>query len=100
MKKIQINIDWSAVFWVSIIILFLWLLAKAVGLIHTSWYILIIPYIVSFMAFVSGVKRIAEYGFKVDTLIIDVKDLKFEIRGTRQDIHSLDKRLTVVESKL
>ncbi len=100
MKKIQINIDWTIVFWISITTLFLWLLAKAVGLIQTPWFIEAIPYVVSFMAFVAGVKRIAEFGFKVDNLIVDVKDLKSEIKCVRQDIHGLDKRLIVVESKL
>lgn len=100
MKKIQINIDWTVVFWISITTLFLWLLAKAVGLIQTPWFIEAIPYVVSFMAFVAGVKRIAEFGFKVDNLIVDVKELNNRTTNIESGVHQIDKRLAVVESKL
>ena len=44
-------------FWVAVIVLFLWLLAKAIGLIHTPWYIEVIPYVAGFIALAAVVKE-------------------------------------------
>ena len=93
MKKINITIDWSVVFWISITILFLWLLAKAVGLINSPWFIEVIPAVVGFFALIGVGKGIAKYTYKMDEAFMDIKDIK-------KEVHSLDKRLTVVESKM
>ncbi len=93
MKKIQFNIDWSVVFWISIIILFLWLIAKAVGLIHSPWFIEAIPYVVGFFSLLAIAKEIGKYAQKINTLIEDVKELKF-------CVINIDKRLIVVETKI
>ncbi len=100
MKKIQINIDWSVVFWISITILFLWLLAKAVGLIHTPWFVQAIPVIVGFFALIGVGRGVANYAFKVDNIINNVKDIKIDVKRINNELHSIDKRVAVLESKI
>ena len=100
MKKIQINIDWSMVVWVSLTILFIWLLAKAVGLIHTPWYIKVIPYIAGIIAVLGIMKELGIFIQKLDGVVLDVGDIKLDIRGIRTDIHNLDKRVSIVENKV
>ncbi len=100
MKKVQINIDWPVVFWVSIIILFLWLLAKAFGLINTPWIVEAIPYTVGLIAIFAIVKEAGKFINKLEMVILDIKDIKADIRGMRNDIHSIDKRVTIVESRI
>ncbi len=93
MKKIQINIDWSVVFWLGVITVFLWLMAKAVGLIHTPWYIEAIPIIGGLITLLAVVKEIGKYAQKIDTLVSDVKELK-----SRDEKH--ESRLIALETKL
>lgn len=100
MKKIQINIDWSVVFWIGIIIVFLWLIARAAGLIHTPLILEILPYLGGFAALVGGMREITKFVNKVDVVILDVKDIKLNIKEIRQDIHNLDKRVAVLETRI
>ena len=105
MKKFEIN--WRIVFWVSITILFLWLLAKALGFIHTPFIIETILYATGFATIIAIIKEIEKYAQKLETVIIDIKDIKFdikdvknEIKEVRNDIHNLDKRVAVLETKI
>lgn len=107
MKKIQINIDWSVVFWLGTITVFLWLIARAVGLIHTPLILEILPYVGGFAALLGGIREAGKFTHKIETVISDVKDIKLELNGIkldikeiRQDIHSLDKRVAVLETRI
>ena len=99
MKKIQINIDWSVVFWLGVITVFLWLIAKAVGLIHTPWYLEAIPYIGSFIALLAMAKEIGKFVYKVERALGDIGEIKIDIKNVKHDIHSLDKRVSVLETR-
>ncbi len=37
---------------------------------------------------------------KLEMVILGIKDIKIDISGMREDVHGLDKRLTVVESRV
>ena len=65
MKRVIINIDWSVTFWISIISIFLWLIAKAVGLINTPWFIEIIPYLAGILAVRSIFNELGKYVQKI-----------------------------------
>ena len=93
MKKIEINIDWRLVFWISTFVVFLWLLAKAVGLIHTPWFIGAIPYVGAFIALAAIVKEAGKFTQKIDILVIDMGDVK-------KSLHEVDKRVCIVETKI
>ena len=97
MKKIQINIDWSVMFWIGIFTIFFWLMARAVGLIKIPWFIEIIPYLGGLIVIFSLVKEVGRYVNKVDMVITDVREMKIDIKEMKQDIHSLDKRVTILE---
>ena len=100
MKKIQINIDWSVVFWLGIITVFLWLIAKAVGLIHTPWFIQAIPYVGGLITLLAITKEIGRFVQKLETVILDVKDMKMDIREIKQSMYSLDKRVSILETRI
>lgn len=97
MKKIQINIDWSMMFWIGILTIFLWLMARAVGLIKTPWFIEIIPYLGGLIVIFSLVKEVGKYVNKVDMVITDVREMKVDIKEMKLDINNLDKRVTILE---
>ncbi len=96
MKRIEIN--WAWVFWISITILFLWLMAKGLGFIHTPLIIEIIPYLTGFTAIVGFSKSIAKFLAKIDVLFSDVKDMKLDIKEIKQDVSKLDNRVSILES--
>ncbi len=100
MKKININIDWSVVFWLGLITTFLWLLAKAVGLIHTLWYVEAIPYVGGMITIFAIVKELGKYVQKIDGVFLDIKAMKVELKGLRQDVSNLDKRVAVLETRI
>ncbi len=91
-------------FWISITILFLWLIAKAVGLIHTPWFVEMVPYVTGFIALASILKEGGKLINKLENVISDLgtiklelKDMRFDIKEIRNDLHSLDKRVAVLE---
>lgn len=99
-NKIKKKFDFNGfvLFWICISILFIWLILKELGYINTPDLIKIIPYFMGFGALVGMTKEIGkfihklgEYGNKIDTLVKDVSEIK-------KDLHSLDKRVTVLES--
>jgi|SRR3989344_2028177 len=104
-KKFEIN--WRIVFWVSITILFIWLLAKALGFINTPQIVTAIPYVTGFIAFLAIAKETGKELQKLSGAIADISDIKSEMKEVKSDIkviktdlHSLDKRVTVLETKL
>lgn len=100
MKRIQIKIDWSVIFWIGIIIIFLWLMAKAVGLINTPWYIEIIPYIGALAVLGAIIKKIGEYTYKIDIMFQDIKDIKLDLKDLRLKSENHEVRLVKLETKL
>ncbi|HLC86610.1 MAG TPA: hypothetical protein VJG30_04960 [Candidatus Nanoarchaeia archaeon] len=78
-------------FWIGVIILFLWFLAKDLGYINTPAIIKAIPYGVGLVTLMAVVKKLGEYSYKVDTVVIAVKEI-------RDDVHSLDNRVSLLEN--
>ena len=102
----SIKINWTVVFWTSLTILFLWLLAKALGFIHTPLLIELIPYVTGFAVILAGAKKVGVYAQQLTHAISDIGEIKTdlkEVRGDihdlRNDIHKLDKRVSVLEIK-
>ncbi len=107
MKKIQINVDWNVVFWIGILIIFFWLVAKAAGLINTPLVVQIIPYIGGLVALFGLFRNAGIYIQKLNGIIedigdinIQIKDINSEIKDIRQDIHNIDKRVAVLETRI
>lgn len=98
MKKIQINIDWNVVFWIGILMIFFWLIAKALGLIHTPLIVQIIPYVGGLVALFGLFRNAGKYIQKLDTVILDVNDIKLNMKDMKHDVHSLDKKFAVLEA--
>lgn len=59
-----------------------------------------IPYTVGLIAIFAIVKKAGKFIHKLEIIILDIKSIKIDIIGMRKDIHSIDKRVTVVESKI
>ncbi len=98
---------WRIMFWTGLITLFLWLVAKQVGLIHSPLIVDLLPYLSAIILVLGGAKRTGEYIQKIDRLVEDVhiltKDMhivKEDIAGIKMSIAHLDKRLTSVETRL
>ncbi|MBS3152445.1 hypothetical protein J4230_03480 [Candidatus Woesearchaeota archaeon] len=98
MRKIQINMDWSVVFWLGVLTVFLWLIAKAVGLIHTPQYIEAILYIGGLVAIGAIVKSFGKYAQKIDTLLFDVKEIKLDLKELRSRSENHEIRLVRLET--
>lgn len=96
-KKI---INWTIIFWISVSVVFLWLLAKALGFINTPLIIEAIPYVGSFVALLASAKKLGEYAQQLTRAIADIAEIKGDMQGLRKDVHRLDKRLSIVETKL
>ncbi len=100
MKKIQINVDWNVVFWIGILIIFFWLVAKAAGLINTPLAVQIIPYVGGLVALFGLFRNAGKYIQKLNNLIEKVDTISMEIKELRRDVHNIDKRVAIVESKI
>ncbi|HLC72439.1 MAG TPA: hypothetical protein VJH37_02545 [Candidatus Nanoarchaeia archaeon] len=98
MRKFRIN--WTWIFWISLTILFIWLLAKALGFIHTPLIIEAIPYVTGFATILAAGKKIGEYAQQLTRAIADIAEIKGDVQGLRKDVHRLDKRLSIVETRL
>lgn len=75
----------------------LWLIAKIAGLIHTPLIIEMIPVFGGFLSLLGLVKNVTKYTHKIDSAVFDIKEIKTDIKIIKEDIHSLDKRVSVVE---
>ena len=106
-KAMKKEFNWMIVFWISIIITFLWLIAKAVGLINTPRVLEAIPYVGGLTALLVLGKEAGRYIQKLETAISDIREIRIELSEFREEISeinvkisSIDKRLAVVESKI
>jgi hypothetical protein len=91
---------WELIIWTSITILFLWLLAKSVGLINTPIIIEVIPYVTGFITVLGIGKKLGKYTLKLDNVINDIRDMRIELKEIKNDIHNLDRRVTFIESRV
>ena len=97
MKKFRIKINWTIVFWIGIMMIFLWLIAKIAGLIHTPLIVEMIPVFGGLLSLIGIIQSIAKYAHKWDNAVSDIGDMKLDIKDIKHDIHSLDKRVSVLE---
>src|SRR3989344_1431262 len=95
------------VFWTGIAIIIIWILAKKAGLFNTPLIIEAIPY---FGGVVTVLAVVKEFGKLIGTLnkcVSDINDIKLELKDVRnyiglikQELHSLDKRVAIFETRL
>lgn len=104
MKKIEIN--WLIVFWVCFIILLLWLFAKDIGIINTPIAIQTVPYITGLGLVVAFMKEANRHIIKLENgltslqhAVTDIAEIKQEIKGIHVQLHHIDKRVAILESK-
>ncbi len=98
--KTKLSVDWSVIFWISVIILFLWFLARAIGLFHTPLWVELIPYVTALFTLFAIVKEVGKYAQKFEMIVTDVSEMKNILQGVRQEMHALDKKVAVVEARL
>lgn len=87
------------VFWIAITVVFLWLIAKALGFIHTSAIITIIPYVGGFIAMLAVAKEVGKFMEKLARTLIDISEMKTDIRRLDSHIVNLDKRVAIIETR-
>ena len=82
-------------------------MAKAIGLIHTPIIIEAIPYLTGLAIVLSGLKQIGSFIHEVKNGLDELKNLSKRVENIHSnlgiikvDIHNLDKRLVIVESKI
>lgn len=94
------------VFWIAITVVFLWLIAKALGFIHTPAIITIIPYVGGFIAMLAVAKEVGKFMEKLARALVDINEMKHEMNSMHGEINqirsstaSLDKRIAVIEAR-
>ncbi len=101
MKIFNKEMDWTTIiFWLGIITLFLWLLAKTLGFIHTPLIIELIPLISGFAIVITAIKNMGKFIHRVENGLSDIRDLKERVGKIEVDVHSLDKRVAIIESRI
>ncbi|MFA4887389.1 MAG: hypothetical protein WC595_04200 [Candidatus Nanoarchaeia archaeon] len=98
MKKIKFR--WISLFWLGIAIIILWFLARALGLFHTPLIIEAIPYVAALISLLGVAKEIGRFFQRFEGVVSDLTGIKLELKGIRAELHSLDKRVSIVEMKL
>lgn len=84
-------------FWISISILFIYLVLKELGYINTPELVRLIPYLTGLLALLSFVKEFGELKNEVKGLGTDVKEIKLDIKEIRKELGNHDKRITILE---
>ena len=92
--------NWMILFWICISIILLWIVAKKVGLFNTSLIVQLIPYITGVFAILAIVKEFGKLVNKLDNVVSDVSEVKIDVKTIRTELHSLDKRVAVLESRI
>lgn len=98
---------WTIVFWVSITIVFLWLIAKQLGLFDTLFIVEIVPYLGGFLALLAVAKQVGKLVERLNRAVTDISEIKGELKDTKGEISqfgrqmaTFDKRLAVIETNL
>ncbi len=91
--------NWMILFWISISILFIWLVLKELGYINTPELVRLIPYFTGILALLSFVKEFGELKSEVKGLGIYMKEIKVEIKEIRKELNNHDKRITIIETR-
>lgn len=112
MKRFSINpivYDW--IFWISVAVVVIWMILKAVGIIQSPVWQELLPYAGAFAAVVAYFQKTGAYLQKIDYIGQDIHDSKLEMREFRDkteikfeevkaELHKHDNRLIRIEAKL
>lgn len=71
---------WSILFWGGLLILVLWALAKATGIIKTPIWVEMIPYFSVAAALAGGGIKVGKVLEKISTLCKDMKEVKHDVK--------------------
>ncbi|HLC85976.1 MAG TPA: hypothetical protein VJG30_01690 [Candidatus Nanoarchaeia archaeon] len=84
---------YTAIFWISLVSILIWLILKALGYINT-------PPLIELMPFFSAVFGAGAFFQMIRDIKNRVINVESEIKDVKMTVHSLDKRVTVLESKV
>ena len=84
---------YTAIFWISLVSILIWLILKALGYINT-------PPLIELMPFFSAVFGAGAFSQMIRDIKNRVINVESEIKDVKMTVHSLDKRVTVLESKV
>ncbi len=105
MKKFEVNpviYDW--IFWISVCVVAVWMILKAVGVIQSPAWQELLPYAGIFTAIVAYFQKTGRYLEKIDHIGSDLHQFKAEMGEFRKEIvmelRGYDKRLIRIEAKL
>ena len=94
-------------FWLGVITLFIWLLLKTIGIINTPLVIQLIPFVSAIAIIFGAIKHIGKFIHRVENGLLDITDLKVRVGKIENtidtikfDIHSIDKRVAIIESRV
>ena len=94
--------DW--IFWISIAVIVVWIVLKAVGVIHSPVWQELLPYVGGLAAVVAYFQKTGAYFQKIDHLDQDLHEFrnKTEIGfdEIKVELHKYDNRLVRIEAKL
>jgi hypothetical protein len=83
---------YAAIFWISLISIFIWLVLKALGYINT-------PTIIELMPFFSAIFGAGAFFQMFSDMRRRLSKVESEMKDVGLTIHSIDKRVAVIESK-
>lgn len=94
--------DWM--FWISIAVVVIWMILKAVGIIHSPLWQELLPFAGGLAAIVAYFQRTGASLQKIDHIFNDFHDFKAEVRADfkeiKEELREHDKRLIRIEAKL
>ncbi|MBI2143491.1 hypothetical protein HYU20_04095 [Candidatus Woesearchaeota archaeon] len=94
--------DW--IFWISVAVVFVWMVLKAVGIIQPPVWQELLPYAGTFAAVVAYFQKTGRYLEKIDHIGLDLHQFKAEMSEFRKEVvgelREHDKRLIRIEAKL
>jgi len=88
--KFKISL-WAVLFWGGLIVLVLWALGKATGIINTPLWIDMIPYFSVATALAGGGIKAGKVLQKIDTVCQDVKEVKYDVKEIQKKAMCLNK---------
>ena len=95
----KIKIDWNIVFWIGVTIIFLYFMAKEFGLIHSPVYIEMLPYLGAFITLLALAKKFGVFETQLLMIVNELSSMKEDISNIKRELHSVDKRLLILEHK-
>ncbi len=98
-KKRKLDV-WDYILWISGLLILGWAFLKALGVINTPEWVLMIPYFAAGLALLSCVFKAGQISNSIENIDCDVKDLKKQTTEIDKNLNSLSTRVALREEQI